>query len=228
MFTIIAINILFLLLPGILGVKIIRSLTYTAGKKEEFNFFILDSFVLGTISYIFVFLILLTINGQFDLLMNISEKELNLQSIDFKEVTLALFISIVISLGFCLAVENDVICDLARKFKLFNRSAQPHLFYDINKIINSKKADDPDYVNLTRHLSIIKLKSFPDREYCGHIKLWSVHDNFLEIVLKDVMIRNNERKILYEVSHLYLKSKFEDIIIKYYSKQGGNEDVNTT
>ena len=78
MFTIIAINILFLLLPGILGVKIIRSLTYTAGKKEEFNFFILDSFVLGTISYIFVFLILLTINGQFDLLMNISEKNMKM------------------------------------------------------------------------------------------------------------------------------------------------------
>ncbi len=215
MFSIIAINILFLLFPGIISKHIINMFTHNDFRKE-FNFFILDSFVLGTISYILVFLIKRVFNKKFHLLTAISKDNINLSSINFFEIIYATIIAIIIALIYSYIKDQDLIYKLARKINFSNRSSNSSIFYNLN--IN-KKED-----SISKKWALIKLKNFPNREYQGYINIWAIHENHLEILLKEVTVFDSEGEELSEIDSLYLKSKYEDIIIKYDEIQGGNSD----
>ena len=54
-FSIIAVNLLFLLLPGFIGRKTINYFSYSE-KNKTFNYFLVDSFIIGTFSYSIVFI----------------------------------------------------------------------------------------------------------------------------------------------------------------------------
>ncbi len=246
MFSIVAVNVMFLFLPGIIGMNILHMFIHVNKKREGvFNFFILDSFVLGSISYLLVFLIVLGLGQEFHLL-NITEKNLTLRSIDFREVGLAIIISTVLSIAYSLIKEHNFIFSLGSKIGLSNRTSQPHIIFDINKsrkknnVLTSNNCHSTDQnennnedICLADKYAIVKVKNFPNREYYAHIRRISIHDDCLELLLGEVTVilkgelNRHKNEKTYDVTYLYLRAKFEDIIIKYIIDEGGSEECTT-
>ena len=221
-FSIVAVKLLFLLLPGLIGKKIIDKFSLSKDKKD-FNYFIIDSFIIGCVSYFILFFVTkfsnhnnLQINNNFIDLYTFASK------IDYEEVIYASIISVVISILYSYARENDWFFKLSRLFfyqlkklpfnflNLFsppNRTASTSMLYDIF----SREELKTYYFD---KWCLIKLKTFSEVEYMCYIERWLLlENNQIDLLISDVIVYSKESE-----SHrdkIYLRVNLNDITIEF-------------
>lgn len=206
MFSIIAVNLLFLLLPGFIGRKIIDYFSYSE-KNRAFNYFLVDSFIIGVFSYSVVFVYKKIFSYPiFYLTTSIRNDKFSINS---EEIFWSIIISLFFSLLYCYLKERDFFYKISSKIKLSNRSSNPSVF----SIIFGFKYDD-ELKDKWIHLRPLN----DNRTYVGYIKEWSVTDDsdFLELLLKEVTvypIDKDSKK--YDIYSLYLKIPYKDVIIEF-------------
>lgn len=206
MFSIIAVNLLFLLLPGFIGRKIIDYFSYSE-KNRAFNYFLVDSFIIGVFSYSVVFVYKKIFSYPiFYLTTSIRNDKFSINS---EEIFWSIIISLFFSLLYCYLKERDFFYNISSKIKLSNRSSNPSVF----SIIFGFKYDD-ELKDKWIHLRPLN----DNRTYVGYIKEWSVTDDsdFLELLLKEVTvypIDKDSKK--YDIYSLYLKIPYKDVIIEF-------------
>ena len=206
MFSIIAVNLLFLLLPGFIGRKIIDYFSYSE-KNRAFNYFLVDSFIIGVFSYSVVFVYKkIFCYPIFYLTTSIRNDKFSINS---EEIFWSIIISLFFSLLYCYLKERDFFYNISSKIKLSNRSSNPSVF----SIIFGFKYDD-ELKDKWIHLRPLN----DNRTYVGYIKEWSVTDDsdFLELLLKEVTvypIDKDSKK--YDIYSLYLKIPYKDVIIEF-------------
>lgn len=206
MFSIIAVNLLFLLLPGFIGRKIIDYFSYSE-KNRAFNYFLVDSFIIGVFSYSVVFVYKKIFSYPiFYLTTSIRNDKFSINS---EEIFWSIIISLFFSLLYCYLKERDFFYNISSKIKLSNRSSNSSVF----SIIFGFKYDD-ELKDKWIHLRPLN----DNRTYVGYIKEWSVTDDsdFLELLLKEVTvypIDKDSKK--YDIYSLYLKIPYKDVIIEF-------------
>ena len=206
MFSIIAVNLLFLLLPGFIGRKTIDYFSYSE-KNKPFNYFLVDSFLIGVFSYSIVFIYKKIFSYPvFYLTDSIRNDKFSINS---EEVFWSIIISLFFSILYCYLKERDFFYNISSKIKLSNRSSNPSVF---SVIFGFKYSDDLK----DKWLHIRPLND--NRTYIGYIKEWSVVNDseFLELLLKEVTvypIDKNSKE--YDVYSLYLKIPYKDVVIEF-------------
>nr|DAR10445.1 MAG TPA: hypothetical protein [Caudoviricetes sp.] len=206
MFSIIAVNLLFLLLPGFIGRKIIDYFSYSE-KNRAFNYFLVDSFIIGVFSYSVVFVYKKIFSYPiFYLTTSIRNDKFSINS---EEIFWSIIISLFFSLLYCYLKERDFFYNISSKIKLSNKSSNPSVF----SIIFGFKYDD-ELKDKWIHLRPLN----DNRTYVGYIKEWSVTNDsdFLELLLKEVTvypIDKDSKK--YDIYSLYLKIPYKDVIIEF-------------
>lgn len=206
MFSIIAVNLLFLLLPGFIGRKTIDYFSYSE-KNKPFNYFLVDSFIIGVFSYSIVFVYKKIFSHPvFYLTTSIRNDKFSINS---EEVFWSIIISLFFSILYCYLKECDFFYNISSKIKLSNRSSNPSVF---SVIFGFKYGDDLK----DKWLHIRPLND--NRTYVGYIKEWSVANDseFLELLLKEVTvypIDKNSKE--YNVYSLYLKIPYKDVVIEF-------------
>ena len=206
MFSIIAVNLLFLLLPGFIGRKTIDYFSYSE-KNKPFNYFLVDSFIIGVFSYSIVFVYKKIFSHPvFYLTTSIRNDKFSINS---EEVFWSIIISLFFSILYCYLKERDFFYNISSKIKLSNRSSNPSVF---SVIFGFKYGDDLK----DKWLHIRPLND--NRTYVGYIKEWSVIDDSetLELLLEDVTVypvdKNSEK---YDIYSLYLNIPYKDVVIEF-------------
>ena len=116
MFSVISANFLYLLLPGFIGRIIIDNFSYSK-KHNNFTFFVIDSFIIGNVSYFLVYILKKFLKLKFYLFSSISSGKF---SPNFTEIFLSSLFSIVIALLYSYTKEHDTIYNLLYKLKFTN------------------------------------------------------------------------------------------------------------
>lgn len=201
---------LFLLLPGLIGKKII-DLFFTLPVKKEFNFFILDSFIIGCFSYFPVILIKIFMKHEifiFNFLNNINEKNFIINPFIIFEILSATLTSVLISVLLSKIIENDFLFKAANKwFQLPKKSFSPGIVYDIY----SRKELSQKYFE---RWVLFKIRSYPDIEYIGNIIRWHYFENDIDFLLEKVTVYNIKNNNSYEIDSLVLKVAYNDFILE--------------
>lgn len=201
---------LFLLLPGLIGKKII-DLFFTLPVKKEFNFFILDSFIIGCFSYFQVILIKIFMKHEifiFNFLNNINEKNFIINPFIIFEILSATLTSVLISVLLSKIIENDFLFKAANKwFQLPKKSFSPGIVYDIY----SRKELSQKYFE---RWVLFKIRSYPDIEYIGNIIRWHYFENDIDFLLEKVTVYNIKNNNSYEIDSLVLKVAYNDFILE--------------
>lgn len=209
-FSIVAIYLLFLLLPGLIGKKII-DLFFTLPIKKEFNFFILDSFIIGVFSYIPIIVIKITFGCKiyiFDFLNNIKETNPKVDPLIVFEILSATLFSVLISVVFSKITESDFIFKVANKrFRLPKKSFSPGIVYDIY----SRKELSQKYFE---RWVLFKIRSYPDIEYIGNITRWHYFEKDIDFLLERVTVYNRKSNNNYEIDSLVLRVAYNDFILE--------------
>lgn len=201
---------LFLLLPGLIGKKII-DLFFTLPVKKEFNFFILDSFIIDCFSYFPVILIKIFMKHEifiFNFLNNINEKNFIINPFIIFEILSATLTSVLISVLLSKIIENDFLFKAANKwFQLPKKSFSPGIVYDIY----SRKELSQKYFE---RWVLFKIRSYPDIEYIGNIIRWHYFENDIDFLLEKVTVYNIKNNNSYEIDSLVLKVAYNDFILE--------------
>jgi hypothetical protein len=205
-FSIIAVNLLFLLLPGFIGRKTINYFSYSE-KNKTFNYFLVDSFIIGTFSYSIVFIYKKIFSYPiFYFTASIRNDKI---SINPEEIFWSIIVSFFFSIFYCYLKEQDFFYNVSSKIKLSNRSSNSSVFATI---FGFKYGDD--FKDKWIHLRPLN----DNRTYVGYIKEWSVIDNSetLELLLEDVTVypvdKNSEK---YDIYSLYLNIPYKDVVIEF-------------
>ena len=209
MFSVISANFLYLLLPGFIGRIIIDNFSYSK-KHNNFTFFIIDSFIIGNVSYFLVYIFKKIFKLKFYLFSSISSGKF---SPNFIEILLSALISIIIALLYSDAKEHDIIYNLLYKLKFTNRSSNPSVFATI---FGFKYGDEfiSKWINLRT--------SNDNTSYIGYILEWSIEDkDYLELLMKNVIVYP-ENLPEYTAYSLYLKIPYTDVVTEFH--EGGNSD----
>ena len=206
MFSIIAVNLLFLLLPGFIGRKTIDYFSYSE-KNKSFNYFLVDSFIIGVFSYSIIFIYKKIFSYPiFYLTTSIRNDKFSINS---EEIFWSVIVSLFFSVLYCYLKERDFFYSISSKIKLSNRSSNPSVFATIFGFKYENEFKD----------KWIHLRPLNDnRTYVGYIKEWSVIDNsdLLELLLKDVTVYPiNENSKKYDVYSLYLKIPYKETVIEF-------------
>lgn len=209
-FSIVAVYLLFLLLPGLIGKKII-DLFFTLPVKKEFNFFILDSFIIGIFSYIPIIVTKITFGCKiyiFDFLNNIEETNSTVDPLIVFEILSATLTSVLISVVLSKIIENDFLFKAANKwFQLPKKSFSPGIVYDIY----SRKELSQKYFE---RWVLFKIRSYPDIEYIGNIIRWHYFEKDIDFLLERVTVYNIKNNDSYEIDSLVLKVAYNDFILE--------------
>lgn len=199
-----AFRIILLFIPGIISLLIIEKLTNH--KEFKIHQILIYSLLLGFISYVFYYLILIIIKAcssfdfKFLFFNSLTNKS---SSIDFSEIAYATGISIIIGFISSFLINHKVLYWIAHKTKISNK------FGDIDVwsyIMNYSKV--PEWV-VVRDIE-------NDLVYEGWIQAFSDSTGIDEIFLRDVKVfRNSTAKELYEIPGLYLPRKRENLVIEF-------------
>lgn len=208
-FSIVAVYLLFLLLPGLIGKKMIDLFSPLSSKKE-FNFFILDSFIIGCFSYFPVILIKIFIKCEifiFNFLNSIKENNFIINPLIIFEILSATLFSIAISICLSSLIESDYIFKFGRKFKLSNKSFSPGIIYDLYSREEFQKKYFERWV-------LLKIKSLPRFQYIGNITRWHFFEKDIDLLLERVTVYDLQDNLNYEIDSLVLKLSYNDFLLE--------------
>lgn len=207
MFSILAVNLIFLLLPGFIGRKIIDYFSHS-NQEKTFNFFLVDSFIIGNFSYFILFIYKKIFSKPpLYLLTSIREDKFSLNA---EEITWSILISIFFSIIYCYLKERDYIFTLSSKIKLTNRSSIPSI---IPMIFGFKYNNE--FTDKWVHIRVLN----DNRSYVGYIQEWCIESEHLELLLKEVEVNPlNEEENPYELYSIYLKVPYKDIVIEFINE----------
>lgn len=229
-FDIFTIKLIFLFFPGIIGIKFKNYLLHRRHQTNSFMFFI-ESFILGTSSYLILFLTYEMIN--FIVLkiifpiykVDISSQPLKLNFLNFVssngnmikpfEIIFASLLSIILVYLYAKYILNEKI------FNFLQNKFLTHEFYTDTVI---------DHLYLSRKHASIQGKSVFVRDkkenliYHGFLNYYYFHKEHLalELFLTEVTVYSDKRidnkddcDELYEVSELYLCKNLNEITIEF-------------
>jgi hypothetical protein len=210
MFSAIAANFLYLMLPGFIGRIIIDHFSYSK-KHDNFYFFMIESFIIGNFSYFFVYIFKKLSHQNFFLFNSISSNKF---SPNFLEIIISVIISIIISSTYAYLKEHDIIYNWLYKFKFTNRSSNPSV---LATIFGFKYGNEftSKWINL-RTLN-------DNTSYIGYILEWSIESkDHLEILMKNVVVYPDKTPE-YSIYSLYLKIPYKDVVIEFHNPIEGGE-----
>lgn len=206
-FTELTVQLLLIFLPGIVASIIINNLT--THKKPDFKFFIIYSFILGVLSYmIFYFLILfnklyLKINGfesktklTFIKVLTNNETSVNVKEIIFTTIIaflLALLISFIINKGWFHIV--------ARKLNITKQFGEKDVW---------------QFLFNSRELSWISVRDFDtNMVYQGYVAAFSDTHKENELLIQDVYVYDGRTgSYLYDLNALYITREKSKLTIE--------------
>ena len=209
MFTVLAVKILLIFFPGILGAKIME--TFLQGKKKYTNTeWVVNSFLLGLSSYVIV-----TFSPQFNLNFIDIFSDVNKLKITTPIFISTVVVSVILSSFLSLALNKDIIHIAARWLGITIDSPHKKVIKDIFSSETSYLKDlRGRYVNVKRYDINI--------HYVGFIKGFDLEGNLLELLLDDVTVYyyettddgTNEEKS-YDIKSVYLNLNTEKISIEF-------------
>jgi hypothetical protein len=202
-FTEFSLRLLLIFLPGIIFSYIVDSLTMHP-PRDRF-FFILKSFVSGSITY-FIYFITLNVLAKtsdkiackLNFLTAIFDKN---QSIDVQEICYVCISSVILACLFTYCVNYKLGNRIAQKLRLTRKFAEMDVW---GYVCNLKEAEYATVRDIKNQLA-----------YDGWIQAFSDNSREAEMFLRDVMVcDNNSGKVLYKVGGVYLAMNREDIAIE--------------
>lgn len=180
------ISLLFLFLPGIIGVLLIRSLTHV--NVSETKIFSLYAYLLSTISY----LLLSIIYSSSNFLNFLLEGRL---IIDVKEIILSTIISICLSTLIIVATNTRLLYKIASKLKISNRFGSTDVW------ISTFDAKETDWITI---------RPLGTKEYfVGKVKDYSDTSTIRELVLTNVASYNDAGNYIRSYEQLYFSFSSE-------------------
>lgn len=185
------ISLLFLFLPGIIGVLLIRTLTHI--NVSETKIFSLYAYLLSTISY----LLLSIISSSSNFLNLLLEGRL---TIDVREIIFSTIISICLSTLIVVAINTRLLYKMASTLKLSNRFGSTDVW------ISTFDAKETDWITIR--------PSVTKEYFVGKVKDYSDTSTIRELVLTDVASYNDAGSYIrsYEQIYFSFSSEQETVI----------------
>ena len=213
MFSLIAIKVLFLIFPGLVGVLFINKFS-DSKNKYDFQFFYVKAFIIGFISYLIFYLFTRKSTMLTEFKLN------DLKSISYSEIFWTTLISLAISLLYTYGKNHDWVFIGARKIKLTKKFQSPTVFQDLYLSFENKDLRDR-YISL----KFYKNDYFNNKFFVGKVYEYIISDSHLEVCLGDVSVHKilYPDTRLYEMPYIYLKLKYEDFFIEFLPK---GDDLN--
>jgi hypothetical protein len=198
-----------LLIPGIIAATVYKKLIVSTKMKSDF-LFLINSFVLGIITYlllqilyftkIFTYNIFKNPNSEYKLLetfSNISDSN----RIPFLEILFASLLSIIIGLFVTYLDSKKILHHISNKLNISNKYGDENLF---TNFLNSNDLEWVYVRDLKNQLT-----------YKGSVKMFSETENLKEIVLENVTVFNYpDSLLLYSIPKIYLSLQLNEIIIE--------------
>lgn len=211
-FTELTIKILFIFFPGLIAVIIINNLT--THKKVEFKFFIIYSFILGTLSYMVIYILLIVNNIYLGFNGFKSHKNLafmdvltnNESFVNGKEIIFATIIAFFLSLLISLILNNGWLHIIARKLKITNQFGEKDVW---------------QYLFNSPELSWITVRDFSTNMiYQGYVAAFSDTHAENELLIQDVYVYDSKTgNYLYDLNALYITRDKSDLTIEIQKKE---------
>lgn len=212
------IRLLFIFFPGIIGIFIISNLT--THHKWDFKFFLLYSYLLGMLSYFFLYIIVfisskiaLFFNSEYIpevKFFNILNDTSNTLKTDFSEVFFSTIISLL--LGFILSaiINHKIIHKFARKTHISKKSGARDVW---------------DYVFSSTDILWINIRDIKnDIMYQGWVEAYSDTHSYNELFLKDVKVyKSTTSEYMYELPGLYITGKNNSLLIEFCQFENNNK-----
>lgn len=209
MFSVLAVKILLIFFPGIMGVKIME--IFTKGKKKYTNTeWIVNSFLLGAFSYLIVSFFPGSSKDFISIFSNVESLQITLFTFSW-----TLIISVLLSFILSLALNKDVIHTLGRWLDITIET--PH-----NKVITDIYSSVDPYLKDLRGRYVTVRRYDLDVHYIGFVKRFELEGNSLELLLDDVTVyyhevdsNNVKQEKSYDIKSVYLNLNTDSISIEF-------------
>jgi len=196
-------KLLLLFFPGLISAFLVDKLT--VHRPREKFFFLIQSFILGLVSYFLYWIILKVISLRVD---NIDTSMIFLKSLTVSNVTFSFWeifyvtiCSIIIALTITVSAKHKALNRFARKYRLTNKFGELDVW---GYFMNLKEVE---WVTVRDHPN--------DLIFDGWIQAFSDDSKHAEILLRDVSVyKNSTGKRLYQVGSIYLSRNRQDISIE--------------
>lgn len=204
-----SLKLFLLLIPGIIAATIYKKLTVSTKFKSDF-IFLINAFVLGTITYLFLQILYYAYTFFYklfssevidyvllDTFSNISDSN----RIPFLEILFASLLSIVVGLLITYLDSKKILHHVSNNLNVSNKYGDENLF------TNFLNSNDLEWV----YVRDIKNRL----TYKGSVKMFSETENLKEIVLENVTVFNYpDSEQLYSIPKIYLSLHLNEIIIE--------------
>ena len=204
-----SLKLFLLLIPGIIAATVYKKLTVSSKAKSDL-LFLINSFVLGTITYLFLQILYFICSFfykcfsseivEYQLLETFS-KISDSNRIPFLEILFASLLSIIVGLFVTYLDSKKFLHHISNKLNISNKYGDENLF---TNFLNSNDLEWVYVRDLRNQLT-----------YKGSVKMFSETENLKEIVLENVTVFNYpDCDLLYSIPKIYLSLQLNEIIIE--------------
>lgn len=206
-FSELTIRLLLIFFPGMIAMFIINNLT--THKRNEFNIFLLHSFLMGLVSYFTAYFVVMINNWILILNGYSGNKKLQFlesltngkSAISIREVLLVTLLAIILAIVISLVINRGWFHLLARKLKITNQFGEKDVWQHMFNSPNVEWISVRDFEN--------------DLIFQGHVAAFSDTSITNELLLQDVIVyASSTGEELYHLDAIYITRKTDSLTIE--------------